>query len=247
MGANMTDFQYLYIDLLALIPLSILQSRTAAYPTLNEKLPTATLFYAPVLASVIGSAIIQLGFQIVYFFTIKTQPFYVPKFEVEPTIAGSKILSYEDTVLFLVSNFQYLTVAIAFSTAYPFRKPMYTNLPFFLAACFLLFGDIALVLMPNPGFSFTYGENNMPVAVNWGRNPVANFFYLLPFTNLAMNSTIASFYYYRYIILLGVICNSIATLGYEKYFISWYTDSCDKKEKLKKDKEFESRMAKPIA
>jgi magnesium-transporting ATPase (P-type) len=247
MGANMTDFQFLYIDLLALIPLAILQSRTGAYPTLNEKLPTATLFYAPVLASVIGSAMIQLGFQLVYFYTIKAQPFYVPKFEVAPTIAGSKIYSYEDTVLFLVSNFQYLTVAIAFSTAYPFRKPIYSNLPFFLSACFLLLGDIALVLMPNPGFSFTYGENNMPVAINLGRNPVANFFFLYPFTNLAMNSMMQSFYYYRYIILLGVICNCIATLGYEKYFISWYTDSCDKKEKLKKDKEFESRMVKPIA
>jgi cation-transporting ATPase 13A2 len=58
MGANMSDFQFLYIDLLALIPLAILQSRTGAWPYLTEKLPTATLFYAPVLASVIGSAAI---------------------------------------------------------------------------------------------------------------------------------------------------------------------------------------------
>lgn len=93
--------------------------------------------------------------------------------------------------------------------------------------------------------SFDYNDAGMPTAIVTGRNPITNFFMLYPFTNLAMNSMAMSFYYYRYIILLGVICNSIATLGYEKYFISWYTDKCDKKEKLKKDKNFESRMVKP--
>jgi len=155
------------------------------------------------------------------------------------------IYSYQGTVLFLISNWQYLTVAIAFSTAYPFRKPIYTNLPFFFSAIFLLLGDIALILMPNQGMSFDYNDAGMPTAIVTGRNPITNFFMLYPFTNLAMNSMAMSFYYYRYIILLGVICNSIATLGYEKYFISWYTDKCDKKEKLKKDKNFESRMVKP--
>lgn len=142
-----------------------------------------------------------------------------------------------------------MTVAIAFSTAYPFRKQIYTNIPFFLSACFLVLGDIALVLMPNPGFAFSYDPTtNMPNGVVQGSNPIANFFFLMPFrTWMNPNSDLVpqSFYYYRYIIMLGVICNTIATLGYEKYFISWYTDVCDKKEKLKKDKEFESRMVKP--
>jgi len=150
-------------------------------------------------------------------------------------------------VLFLISNFQYLTVAIAFSTAYPFRKPIYSNLPFFLSACFLLLGDIALVLMPNPGLLVESNGPNMPPTLTLpGRNPVADFFFLYPFT-ITMGGMTQSFYYYRYIILLGVICNCIATLGYEKYFISWYTDICDKKEKNKKDREFETRMVMPIA
>jgi len=205
------------------------------------------LFYAPVLASVIGSAVIQLGIQLVYFYTIRMQPFYVPSYEVEKTIAGSKIFSYEDTVLFIISNFQYLTVAIAFSTAYPFRKPIYSNLPFFLSALFLLLGDIAIVFMTNPGFALNYdATTGLPISVQPGANPIANFFMLYPFTTWNMNGqTTMSFFYYRYIIMLGVICNSMATLGYEKFFISWYTDRCDKKEKLRKDKEFESRMIKP--
>ena len=57
----------------------------------------------------------------------------------------------------------------------------------------------------------------------------------MPFTLETQNQMVMSFYYYRYIILLGALCNSLATLAYEKYLISWYTDVCDKKEKEQKD------------
>lgn len=59
---NLTDHQFLYIDLVALIPLSIFSAWTGPYPHLNDNLPTATLFYAPVLISVGVSALIQLAF-----------------------------------------------------------------------------------------------------------------------------------------------------------------------------------------
>ena len=112
---------------------------------------------------------------------------------------------------------------------------------------FLVLGDTALVFMTNPGFALTYDGANQPNGVVPGKNPIANFFMLYPFATWLSptNMTMQSYFYYRYIIILGVICNSIATLGYEKFFISWYTDRCDKQEKLKKDKEFEARMVKP--
>jgi cation-transporting ATPase 13A3/4/5 len=81
MGCNVTDRQFLWIDLLALIPLAFLQSRTAAYPKLTEHLPTASLFYIPVIVSVAGSALIQLAFQLYFFLTVRNQPFYVSPWE----------------------------------------------------------------------------------------------------------------------------------------------------------------------
>jgi len=57
-NASLTDHQFLYIDLVALIPLSIFSAWTGAFPRLNKELPTATLFYAPVLISVMAAAVI---------------------------------------------------------------------------------------------------------------------------------------------------------------------------------------------
>ena len=54
----LTDHQFLYVDLVALVPLSIFSGWTGAHPKLNNNLPTSTLFYAPVLISVGVAALI---------------------------------------------------------------------------------------------------------------------------------------------------------------------------------------------
>ena len=61
-GNNITDAQFLYIDLIALVPLSIFQAWTGSYHKLTKEVPTASLFYCPVLTSVIVSGLIQFGF-----------------------------------------------------------------------------------------------------------------------------------------------------------------------------------------
>ena len=69
--ANITDHQFLYIDLIALVPLSIFSAWTGANPKLSKDVPTATLFYTPVIVSVILSAVIQLAFQVYYFVNVE--------------------------------------------------------------------------------------------------------------------------------------------------------------------------------
>lgn len=61
-GSNITDTQFLYIDLMALVPLSVVQAWTGSYHKLTKDNPTATLFYYPVLLSVLVSSLIQLAF-----------------------------------------------------------------------------------------------------------------------------------------------------------------------------------------
>jgi len=57
-GTNITNMQFLYSDLVALVPLSILQARTGSWPNLTKHKPTGTLFYLPVILSVALSAAI---------------------------------------------------------------------------------------------------------------------------------------------------------------------------------------------
>ena len=61
-GNNITDSQFLYIDLIALVPLSIFQAWTGSYHKLTKDVPTASLFYYPVLTSVVVASLIQFGF-----------------------------------------------------------------------------------------------------------------------------------------------------------------------------------------
>ena len=57
-GSNITDSQFLYVDLVALIPLSVVQAWTDSHDKLTRHVPTATLFSLPVLSSVILSSLL---------------------------------------------------------------------------------------------------------------------------------------------------------------------------------------------
>ena len=103
-GSNITDTQFLYIDLVALVPLSIVQAWTGSYHQLTKDVPTATLFYCPVLTSVIVSSLIQVAFQLFFFINIREQPFYTP-LDPDDLSFDSPNYSYECTILFMVANF----------------------------------------------------------------------------------------------------------------------------------------------
>lgn len=61
-GSNLADYQFLYIDLALLVPLSMFMGQTEPYRSLTPHLPSGALISFPVLTSVFGSILIQLGF-----------------------------------------------------------------------------------------------------------------------------------------------------------------------------------------
>jgi cation-transporting ATPase 13A3/4/5 len=77
-GSNLSDFQFLYIDLFMIIPLSIFMGQTEAYKSLTPHLPAGSLLSLPVLTSVIGSFVIQFFFQAFAFKYVKYWDFYKP-------------------------------------------------------------------------------------------------------------------------------------------------------------------------
>src|SRR5688572_16451469 len=95
-AGNLGDFQFLYIDLVLILPIAVLMGRTEAYSILSPKRPTANLVSKKVLTSLIGQILIQTSFQLFLFFMIRLQPWYTPP---EFHKKDKNIECYENTAL----------------------------------------------------------------------------------------------------------------------------------------------------
>ncbi|KAG8788562.1 hypothetical protein FRC15_003443 [Serendipita sp. 397] len=125
-ASSLGDFQFLYIDLFIIIPVAVAMGRTLPYERIHTQRPTSSLVSRKVLSSIVGQILITSGAQMWAFFWVRAQPWYQPP---PPAIPGEGLEThnYENTVLFLVSSFQYILVAAVFSIGPPFRRPIWTN------------------------------------------------------------------------------------------------------------------------
>jgi cation-transporting ATPase 13A3/4/5 len=99
-----------------------LVGRSGAFETLVAKRPTANLMSKSVLASLTGNILLQLVFQWSIFSSV------VGKYPtVTPNIEEKEVMCFENTILFLLSTFQYITVAIIFTEGPPYRASMLKN------------------------------------------------------------------------------------------------------------------------
>lgn len=140
-GSNLGDWQYLYIDLFLIIPLSLTMSRSGPHSNLDKSRPIGKLISFTVLFSVIGQIVIQSVFQIGIYLYLKRQSWFTP---LKPE-DDKNIVCMENTTLFLISLAQYIIVVIAFSVGKPFRKPIYYNIS--LMVCLFIFGAITYTLI----------------------------------------------------------------------------------------------------
>jgi len=164
LASSLGDFQFLYIDLFMILPVAVAMARTRPYPTLHTKRPTANLVSKKVLLSMLGQVIICSLFQALTFWLTRRQPWYEPP-SVNPDELN--VVSAENSALFLVSSFQYLTVAAVFSVGPPFRQPMYTN-PMLVASLTVLSLFSLFFLFVRSGFFFELmGLVHFPAIFHW--------------------------------------------------------------------------------
>lgn len=123
-ASNLGDFQFLFIDLLLILPIAIFMGWTGPYPVLCKKRPTANLVSRKVLTPLLGQIAIVIMIQAVGFQAVKRQPWFIP-----PHLDKKKsnIENSENTTLFLISCYEYILSGIVLSIGPPFRRSMAQN------------------------------------------------------------------------------------------------------------------------
>lgn len=77
-GSNIGNYEFLYVDLLLVIPLSLTMSRTGPYKKLDKSRPIGHLISFTVLFSVIGQIVLVAGFQGLAYYFLQLQSWYKP-------------------------------------------------------------------------------------------------------------------------------------------------------------------------
>ncbi|XP_036112247.1 polyamine-transporting ATPase 13A2 isoform X4 [Molossus molossus] len=144
-NTNLGDMQFLAIDLAITTTVAVLMSRTGPALVLGQARPPGALLSVPVLSSLLLQVALVAGVQLGGYFLTVAQPWFVPLNKTVP--APDNLPNYENTVVFLLSSFQYLVLAAAVSKGAPFRRPLYTNVPFLVALALLgsILGGLLLV------------------------------------------------------------------------------------------------------
>lgn len=145
--SNLTDLQFLWIDLFLITVFAIFFGRTDSYkgPLASYSPPAALLSLAPVM-SILLHMLIVISFQSFSFFYVQSQPWYTPY---NTSLAEEDIYGgHENYAVFSVSQFQYIVLALVFSRGPPFRQHVYTN--FLLTGSFIVMTICCVVLTVAP-------------------------------------------------------------------------------------------------
>uniref|UniRef100_A0A8C7B6R1 ATPase cation transporting 13A2 n=1 Tax=Neovison vison TaxID=452646 RepID=A0A8C7B6R1_NEOVI len=145
-NTNLGDVQFLAIDLVITTTVAVLMSRTGPALALGQARPPGALLSIPVLSSLLLQVALVAGVQLGGYFLTVAQPWFVPLNQTVP--APDNLPNYENTVVFSLSSFQYLILAAAVSKGAPFRRPLYTNVPFLVALALLASILVGLLLVP---------------------------------------------------------------------------------------------------
>lgn len=122
--SNLSDFQYLYIDLFIISLFAFSISRTPAYegPLVKQR-PETSLISALPLTSLIGQLVISIGIQLISFIAIRYNDWFVPHVYNEDLPSES----YENYAVFSVSALQYIIIALVFNKGPPYRQGLQSN------------------------------------------------------------------------------------------------------------------------
>ncbi|XP_069105854.1 polyamine-transporting ATPase 13A3-like [Argopecten irradians] len=144
---NMSDFEFLYVDMFLLTTLAVTFGRTSGYDYLVKKPPIINLFSVGPVLSLLTLVSVQICFQVFCFLHVQKQNWYVPlvsRWEYD-------YISYQNNAVYLMSCYQYIVLAIALSKGEPYRRSIFTNRLFVLNILTCTIVTIWLTMYPGEG------------------------------------------------------------------------------------------------
>ena len=91
--------------------------------------------------------IIILAIQLFTFYYVKWQPWF-EAYEDSPNKDEKNFASYENTAVFCVSMFQYISEAVIFSKGAPYRRSIFSNVWFVVMLVFMTAFSVVILLVP---------------------------------------------------------------------------------------------------
>lgn len=141
--SNLTDIEYLYIDLFMISMFAFFFGKTEAYAgPLVKQTPLNSLISVSPIASLALHLVLAIGFQVIGWFYIQYQPWF------EPFHEESEYRCYENYTIFILSSFQYMILAVVFSKGAPYRRSIFSNIGFICSLVINLAASIVLAVWP---------------------------------------------------------------------------------------------------
>ncbi|XP_018576718.1 probable cation-transporting ATPase 13A3 [Anoplophora glabripennis] len=143
--SNLTDMEFLYIDLAMISIFTFFFGRTEPYQgKLVKETPLSSLMSVSPILSLLLQIFLVGVFQVASFEHLKSEPWYVPFNSTEE----EDVACVENYTLYTVSSFQYIILAVVFSKGPPYRKNIFTNFGFVLSTMVMTAISIYLALSP---------------------------------------------------------------------------------------------------
>ncbi|XP_051165501.1 polyamine-transporting ATPase 13A3 isoform X1 [Leptopilina boulardi] len=152
--SNLTDIEFLYIDLLIISILAFFFGRTKAYAgPLVKTPPLNSLFSITPIISLLIQILLVSFFQYISLWHLRQMEWFKPF-----VVADDKddVGCHENYTIFIISSFQYIMLAVVFSKGPPYRKSLFTNYGLLSAFIILTIFSTYLALYP-----FKWLQDNM--------------------------------------------------------------------------------------
>ncbi|XP_078374483.1 polyamine-transporting ATPase 13A3-like isoform X2 [Oculina patagonica] len=159
-SSNLSDWQYLYIDLVIITSLALVMGKTEAYPLLVARRPGGSLMSPVVVFSLISQIIVQTMVQVAGFYYVQSQPWFEAVRVTDKN--GTYVKCHQNAVLFALSSFQYIQLSVAFSGGAPYRKPFYKSVYFLVVVVLLTVFTGFLVVLPGQALQKFFELATMP-------------------------------------------------------------------------------------